>query len=564
MPLGMDLCCAVAFAWALVASAAGEDLVPVYTEALRLPRCCAPDQALASDGFCERFPAAFAPKVVIGETLVEAVNVVNETPTVVDCAALGGSETVVPVVRGEVVILADPKWPALVYWKPPGGLEPVAIKEFCIALRVPEGSQEDQYLIKFCNQNPIALPTVCQSTYCYRKCCPEGHEMLHNSCVNSSDLWEPEFSLPPHVDLDVVYGLPQCETLLVYEDFILDPKGDLQLPSGRHLSHAHYCVERRSSRDEPRGQVAIACAPEPVTCDWNSNILQPVLLSVSCVFLCVTAIVYLSVPGLRNSLNGRCLVCFVVSMFLSFLTILVIGRHRDGFGSFQCTFSANFCLTFILATFFWLNIMYFRIWSELRSPGQDGPKTGWFFGLCLYGFGGPLLVTLVGLGLDLAGADVVRPNFVLPECWFSDDNSRWAYQYGIILALLVVNLILLVWSAILSARRMKTWLIHRASDKNQGTTLFFWLFLIMGVAWILEVITWQAAGHCKIWMIVLDSVNSLQGVFVFLASVVFRKDLKFQGWRWSRVPTDEPGPSNGRYATSSVEPKQPAATRSAE
>ncbi|ROT82238.1 putative G-protein coupled receptor Mth-like 10 [Penaeus vannamei] len=111
---------------------------------------------------------------------------------------------------------------------------------------------------------------------------------------------------------------------------------------------------------------------------------------------------------------------------------------------------------------------------------------------------------------------------------------------------------------------MKTWLIHRASDKNQGTTLFFWLFLIMGVAWILEVITWQAAGHCKIWMIVLDSVNSLQGVFVFLASVVFRKDLKFQGWRWSRVPTDEPGPSNGRYATSSVEPKQPAATRSAE
>ncbi|XP_063603633.1 probable G-protein coupled receptor Mth-like 1 [Penaeus indicus] len=207
--------------------------------------------------------------------------------------------------------------------------------------------------------------------------------------------------------------------------------------------------------------------------------------------------------------------------------------------------------------------MYFRIWSELRSPSHDKPKTSLFLGLCAYGFGGPLLVATVGLGMDLAKADGIRPNFVFPFCWFNDSKSRWAYQYGIILALLIVNLILLVWSAILSARKTKSWLIHRASDKNQGITLFFWLFLIMGVAWILEVISWQVPGQCSIWIIVFDIVNALQGVYVFLAAVIFRKDLKLQGWRWTRVPTDDRAPSNGRYATSNVELDQPA-TRSAE
>ncbi|XP_047499640.1 probable G-protein coupled receptor Mth-like 1 isoform X2 [Penaeus chinensis] len=572
MPLGMGLWCAVAFAWALAASAAGEDPLPVYTEALRLPRCCAHGQALATDGSCVRHRrAAFTPQVVIEKTLVEAVNVVKEPPTAVVCAAQGGSEIVVPVVRGEMVILADPKFPAIVYWKPLGGQEPVPIKEFCVAVRAQEGTQEDQYLIKFCQQSPVALQTVCQSTYCFRKCCPEGKKISGTGCVDSSDPWQAVFSskddptvtVPPHADLDVAYGMPKCGNFLVYEDFSLGPKGDLHMPGGESLPHTHYCVERIDEGEGPAKDVALVCAPEAVTCDWNGNILQPVLLSVSCVFLCVTAIIYLSVPGLRNSLNGRCLVCFVVSMFLTFLTLLVISRHRDGFGSFQCAFSALFCLTFVLATFFWLNIIYFRIWSELRSPSQDKPTTRSFLALCAYGFGGPLLVAMVGLGMDLAEADGIRPNFVLPFCWFNDYKSRWVYQYGIILALLIVNLILLVWSAILSAKRMKTWLTHRALDKIHGIPHFFWLFLIVGVAWILEIITWLVPGHCKIWMIVFDSVNALQGVFVFLASVVFRKDLKLQGWRWTRVPTDDQGPSSGRYAPSNVELEQPA-TRSAE
>lgn len=348
MPLGMGLWCAVALAWALAASAAGEELVPVYSEALRLPRCCAHGQALETDGSCVRHRrAAFTPQVVIGDTLVEAVNVIKEPPTAVVCAALGGTERVVPVVRGEIVILADPKWPAIVYWKPPGGQGPVTIKEFCVAVREQEGTQEDQYLIKFCQQSPVALPTACQSAYCFRKCCPEGQELSGNACVDSSDPWQAVFSpkddpsvtVPPHADLDVAYGLPKCKHLLVYEDFILGPKGDLHLPGAEPLPHTHYCVERTHTEGGQATDVAIACAPEAVTCDWNSNILQPVLLSVSCVFLCVTAIIYLSVPSLRNSLNGRCLVCFVASMFLAFLTLIVIGRHRDGFGSFQCTFS---------------------------------------------------------------------------------------------------------------------------------------------------------------------------------------------------------------------------------
>ncbi|XP_063595805.1 uncharacterized protein LOC134772697 [Penaeus indicus] len=345
MPLGMGLWCALAFAWALAASAAGEEQVPVYTEALRLPRCCAHGQALATDGSCVRHRrAAFTPQVVMGDTLVEAVNVVKEPPTAVVCAALAGSERVVPVVRGEIVILADPKYPAIVYWKPPGSQEPVSIKDFCVAVRAQEGTQEDQYLIKFCQQNPVALPTACQSTYCFRKCCPEGQEISGKGCVDSIDPWQAVFSskddltvtLPPHADLDVVYGMPQCGNPLVYEDFTLGPKGDLHLPGAESLAHTHYCVERRHSAEGPAKDVAIVCA---VTCDWNNNILQPVLLSVSCVFLCVTAIIYLSVPGLRSSLNGRCLVCFVVSMFLAFLTLLVIKHHREGFGSFQCTFS---------------------------------------------------------------------------------------------------------------------------------------------------------------------------------------------------------------------------------
>nr|QPB73589.1 GPCR5 [Penaeus japonicus] len=565
-PLGRGLWGVVVVAWALAASVASEDQVPVFPDALPLPRCCAHGQALAADGSCVRHRrAAFTPQVIVGETLVEAINVVKEPPTAVDCAVLGGSEMVLPLVHGQTVIIADPLWPPLLYWKPTVVSDPISVKDFCIGVRAQEGAQEDQYVVKICNQNPVALPTTCQSTYCYRKCCPEGHEFSGIACVLSNDSWQvvfsskddPSVTLPPHADLDVAYGVPQCQPLLVYDDFTLGPKGELHLPGGVIHSHSLYCVTRRHDGGSKR-DIALVCAPEIERCDWKNDILKPVLMSLSCFFLCITAIVYLSVPDLRSSLNGRCLIAFVISMFIGFLTILVIARHSESFGSFQCTFSAFFCLTFILATFFWLNVMYFRIWSVIRKPGQDDPNTWRFFALCAYGFGCPLVVVIVGIALDLAEADVVRPNFVLPYCWFNSNISRWAYQYGIILALLVVNLILLVWSAVLTARRLKTWMIHRTSDSNHGIILFFWLLLIMGVAWIFEIITWQAPSQCSIWVIVIDSINALQGVFVFLASVVFRKDLKLQGWSWIQVPSEEQDPANGRYATSNIELERPA------
>jgi G protein-coupled receptor Mth (Methuselah protein) len=54
---------------------------------------------------------------------------------------------------------------------------------------------------------------------------------------------------------------------------------------------------------------------------------------------------------------------------------------------------------------------------------------------------------------------------------------------------------------------------QRQQEKDQFT-MYAKLFLLMGVTWIMEVISWAIGGHESIWYFT-DSVNYLRGVLIF-------------------------------------------------
>jgi G protein-coupled receptor Mth (Methuselah protein) len=47
----------------------------------------------------------------------------------------------------------------------------------------------------------------------------------------------------------------------------------------------------------------------------------------------------------------------------------------------------------------------------------------------------------------------------------------------------------------------------------------FWLFCVMGINWVMEVVSWFAGGPDYIWY-VTDVINTLQGLIIFLIFVL--------------------------------------------
>jgi len=65
---------------------------------------------------------------------------------------------------------------------------------------------------------------------------------------------------------------------------------------------------------------------------------------------------------------------------------------------------------------------------------------------------------------------------------------------------------------------------HSQHDRDR-LVLYIKLFLLMGVTWIMEIISWAAGGPSSIWFIT-DTVNALRGVLIFWFCVWSNKSIR--------------------------------------
>ncbi|KAG7163135.1 G-protein coupled receptor Mth2-like [Homarus americanus] len=519
-----------------------------------VPRCCPPGYALAHDDSCVAYSGNFAPPIDFNNMPVQWAAAEGDVQNVT-CHGIS-------VVRHLNLntregILAYNSERAILEWK--SSTKPTTYNreyEYCVGMNIDINVQ--QYVAKFCYLDPSLEHQVkCNNSNCVRKCCPQGQLLLGMTCVNSyseEEIWQLPISasqnntlvLAPAENWTVVAGFPFCESFFdlesdvkSYDEFYLLPNGSLHIP---HFEDSYpptnYCLDLYLEPGPNYTLVnqVILCAPgemEP-PCHWK-NILIGVLLGISCLFLVATLGVYLGVAEIRDRTYGRCLISMVTAMLASYLT-LIINNQVQASSDAECITMAFIGHVSTLATFFWLNVMCYDMWSTLRSSQQKHHSKKVFLLYSIYAWGGPLVVGVVALVIDsLQLKNAIRPHYTDGTCWFYGTAEYWLYLAGIIFILVVINLFFFVHVAVTLAgdfkKTRRTFNTTTSHSSNAPKTklqawLYIKLFIVMGIVWIAETISGaHQRNSCTYWVF-FDIINALQGVFIFLVTVCNKDNKK--------------------------------------
>ncbi|KAK4289483.1 hypothetical protein Pmani_037548 [Petrolisthes manimaculis] len=151
----------------------------------------------------------------------------------------------------------------------------------------------------------------------------------------------------------------------------------------------------------------------------------------------------------------------------------------------------------------------------------------------VYSWGCPLFISLIAIVVEYLPQeyDIIRPGFGDTKCWFENRQSMWAFFYGFVLVLVVLNIVFFCWVAWILIMAQNDPILQRTRQQNRERMwLYVKLFLVMGLTWITEVISWQE-GSCEAW-IATDIINSLQGFSIFLIFICKRNMIKRIRTNW--------------------------------
>ncbi|XP_044003329.1 G-protein coupled receptor Mth2-like isoform X4 [Aphidius gifuensis] len=319
-------------------------------------------------------------------------------------------------------------------------------------------------------------------------------------------------------------------------------------------SHNAFCITNLYDTEKNVSLTAIAVCFEPQTDDVleKFNISIPLAMIMSIIFLIMTFFVYSVLPELRN-IHGKTVMSYSACLCISYLTIVIVqfGGKYVFDNIIFCKINAFSIYFSFLASFFWLNVMCFDIWwtfGGLRSlPGsvkQREKKK--FIYYSLYAWGLASILTGICLIADLVPGlpnYLIKPKFGNQKCWFVDEVSKAVYFYGPMGITVICNIILFISTALKIRQHKKNTskqlggMDSRRHDANkQWFNLYLKLFIVMGINWSMEIISWMEKGkeYLGTLYFIFDLANALQGVIIFIIFVwkdkIKRSLLKKIGW----------------------------------
>ncbi|XP_046965756.1 G-protein coupled receptor Mth-like isoform X4 [Vanessa cardui] len=404
---------------------------------------------------------------------------------------------------------------------------------------------------------------LCKENTCLLKCCPHGYgyDPLKKVCLEVKEPFSPKVVdeyLQVHSSnatqyFDLNFGKPNCTTSQVRirlkeifkgrTEIRTDGKLYIEVPA--HIppwilrGPDKYCVDTFIFEDEKGDRRtsfdALVCfATEK---DKENYVISSTCMLISCVFILATVAVYGWLPELRN-LHGRVLMAYLLCLFVGFIcmaTMQILLKIND--------ISVNSCVALsiiiyfsLLAAFFWLNVMCFDIWWTFSgNRGMSMEKMSLqakFYAYSVYAFGIPTALTIIMVALEFSG---LPPHPLLPSlrhqgCFLSG-KSKLFYLYGPIVILWFANMVFFVLTAVKIAliKKQISVLKHRESAKHDGQNkekqrllLYIKLFIVMGINWLLEVISAIYPNADHIFRFV-DAYNVLIGLIIFIIFVCKRK-----------------------------------------
>ncbi|KAF9809325.1 hypothetical protein SFRURICE_006798 [Spodoptera frugiperda] len=347
------------------------------------------------------------------------------------------------------------------------------------------------------------------------KCCPPGQVLLMRKDV----CWEPKSNVTEPIPL-------KCKvTIRFIKNYYLNDKDQLKLHLGEDLDDEtvdanSYCLGNYTTIKDVNltktKAVAIVCADEEEEI-IDDRILGYTMI-ISIIFLVMTIFVYSLLPELRD-VQGKSIINFCISLAIG-LGILVIMKLMTYYDMGWCATRGFLAYFFLIAAFFWSNAISIQVLINTRRPAISMDH-GWkhFKFYMLYAWGCPIVLTACMAIVNFYPGKHQKPGIGLNHCWFFNKHQQWYYMYSIMFLLLVINFCIFVYTSFLIWRIPVSSSIKRAVKYKLGMTVQ--LIVLMGLPWVFEMISSLAPKHI-IWTI-LDIINTLQGILIFLLLVVFRK-----------------------------------------
>ncbi|XP_050685018.1 G-protein coupled receptor Mth2-like isoform X2 [Leptidea sinapis] len=416
----------------------------------------------------------------------------------------------------------------------------------------------------FDNETNTERGCICLKTACIFKCCPFGmkYDSIQRQCVTDTDEFNPiVFDAYKRIlnekAKDIFhfnFGRAKCENdevsirigeLTAVHNLRLDGKLYIELPTSIPpwvvRGPDKYCIDTFVVEDD-KGNVktsldALVCfADEP---DNDRYMLSSTCMLISCVFIIATVAVYCWLPELRN-LHGRVLIAYLLCLLVGFvfMSSMQILLNMDNITQNGCLVLTFFSYFFLLSAFFWLNVMCFDIWwtfSGKRGISIERMSLrARFCAYALYAFGVPTALTVLLAALEFSN---LPPHPLLPlikeQGCFLYGKSKMLYFYGPILVLCVGNIVFFCLTAMKIAQIKKETSVLKSresathdSQSSDRRRLFLYvkLFIVMGINWILEIVSYLYPD-LEILKFV-DAYNVLIGLIIFIIFVCKKKILR--------------------------------------
>ncbi|XP_050350690.1 G-protein coupled receptor Mth-like isoform X1 [Nymphalis io] len=406
---------------------------------------------------------------------------------------------------------------------------------------------------------------VCEFKNCFRKCCPLGQVFLLNHlgklCIDEYDIIQTNGLNVSYInqfrgtvnindtDKHVLFNGTPCDGHVYIEDrekWFIQEDGKLyievptSIPPWILRGPDKYCVDTFIFEDDKGKRItsfdALVCFADEK--EDEHYVLSSTCMIISCVFILATVAVYGWLPELRN-LHGRVLMAYLLCLFVGFICMatMQILLKIDDISVNTCVALSIICYFSLLAAFFWLNVMCFDIWWTFSgNRGMSMEKMSVqakFYAYSIYAFSIPTALTIIMVSLEFSG---LPPHPLLPSLrhqgCFLYGKSKLFYLYGPIVILWFANMVFFILTAVkitqikkqISVLKCRESAKHDKQNKEkQRLLLYIKLFIVMGISWLLEVIS---AIYPKSygWRFV-DAYNVLIGLIIFIIFVCKRKIL---------------------------------------
>lgn len=335
---------------------------------------------------------------------------------------------------------------------------------------------------------------------------------------------------------EITIGFNCTEKSLV-SDYILTVDGRFYSADSSN-AYGKYCVDFLSSLKRIVGFICLDNDNSTQIADETSiaRSIKTIGLRVSCAFCFLTFLVYAIVDKLRN-MQGKVVMMQLLCLTVAYFELSCVTAYTD-MNSEQCKWAAFMIQFAFLASFFWLNVMCFDLWwtfSGYRSfSGSVKEKeTKKFILYSVYAWVFPTIIVAVTILAEFwpaMPAIFVRPNVGKLSCWFEGRKAKLFYFYGPTFLVLVTNIFMFVSTMLIIIRhKRETKVLKRSGSKRhsgesdqQRLLVYLKLFIVMGVNWMTEIVSWFLEGPQYLWYLP-DIGNGLQGVLIFIIFVCKRR-----------------------------------------